>query len=100
MSSVLVEKITEDIEKHLEDYQGLLASRFELQERLKRARDEKGTVKESIFEKVCEEYTTQIDKLEKSIEPLRQKVEKIRRDIAALHATPGPGNSTPGSRKR
>jgi hypothetical protein len=81
MTSVVVEKIAEDMAKHLEAYRDLVANRAALEERLQRANREKSTVKEAIFKRVCDEYATQIKRLEKDIEPLHSEVARIRMDI-------------------
>jgi hypothetical protein len=81
MTSVVVEKIAEDMAKHLDAYRELIAKRVAFEERLQRAEKEKSTVKEAIFERVYEEYTAQIAQVEEDIEPLHEAMEKIRQEI-------------------
>ena len=46
MGGALVGKITEDMEKHLVEYKTLVAKRMEIEKRLKKAQQEKESVKD------------------------------------------------------
>jgi hypothetical protein len=77
MSGVLLD----DLSKHLDGYRELIAKRAEVEARLKRAEAEKPSVKEAIFKRVTSEYTAEINRLEKEMEPFREQVDKMRQDI-------------------
>jgi hypothetical protein len=81
MSSALTDKLIENMAKHLDEYRGLVAKRLEIQGRLEKADAEKDFVKESIFERVFEDYKRELGALDDAIEPLRKEVDKIRQEV-------------------
>lgn len=72
-------KLAENIEKHLATYQELAMKRKTLEERLEKAEQQKDTVKDRVFQKVCEEYQHQLAKLAKELAPMEADVEEARK---------------------
>lgn len=71
-------KITESMDKHLAKYQELMGKRKALRARLVKVRAEKGSVKDTVFEKVLGEYRKQMEDLDNKVKPMKQEVEKTR----------------------
>ncbi len=84
------EKALKNLDKKLERYQELAGRRAALQQLLRKAQDQKASVKPDIYERVCNEYQSALEDVIKKIDPLHAEIEALRQswvkeleDIAA-----------------
>ncbi|MCZ6767037.1 MAG: FHA domain-containing protein [bacterium] len=87
MTKVNGGKIENTIEGHLKAFKRLADQRSGVEKRLETAVREKGSVKESIFRKVAQEYRDQIDALDLEIYPLAEVATESLIGITKDHET-------------
>jgi septal ring factor EnvC (AmiA/AmiB activator) len=71
----MADKTVSSLSKKLERYQELEGKHAELEEMLTRAESEKGSVKHSIYQKVCKEYQSELDEVNKELKPLQTEID-------------------------
>jgi hypothetical protein len=67
-----------DFDKKLEQYQELGLRRAQLEKMLHKAREEKGSVNQDIYERVFTDYQKALDDVIKAIDPLHAEIEQLR----------------------
>jgi hypothetical protein len=82
MEKETVEKSIASVDQSLAKYQDLMGKRAVYQDRLKKAEQQKTSVKDGIFLKVCREYRKELKKLEEEIRPIKMDMKKAR-DVLA-----------------
>lgn len=78
MEKVAVDKMMEKVSKHLAKYKKLTGQRAELQERLRKAEEQKHSVRDSIYKKVRDEYKVALKALTADLRPLETTIGEAR----------------------
>ena len=81
MDKALAETIGVDFERKLANFRNLSQERETARARLQKAQDERESVKEHIYHRVCAEYETQLDELQKNMTPLMDELARAAAHI-------------------
>lgn len=72
----MAEKSVDSLPNKLQKYQELSRKRAVLEDMLNKAEDEKESVKQGIYQRVCREYQTELDQVKTELDPLVAEVER------------------------
>ena len=81
MDKALAETIGVDFERKLANFRKLSQERETARARLQKAQNERESVKEHIYHRVCAEYETRLDELQKSLTPLMDELARAAAHI-------------------
>jgi hypothetical protein len=78
----MAEKTVNNLSKTLEQYRELAARRAELDGLLSKADAEKKSVKQTIYERVADEYRGELDEVTKELNPLQTEIDKTQKEMS------------------